>query len=346
MGLVASKDTSSVMLIRRELVSWLRPIEALEQVIITGGVGITTDIFSEIRPISDNPGLASDVLHMLVASSMVGRMLPQGAIGMFNDAISTLQSPDLVSRSLAQDVLADQDQPGAVGEMMGRIGLIQDMQRALECLLYCLELDRGSVSSGELDISDVERDDVCRVFSSDLGTSIVAESLKQQIETRLWLSQQLLVTQHLIIGCGTNAGLTPTTLDMIQSTFLPRTTVMVHCYSVLNWLCTSPVSTPNHSSSQQSLRQMAVLKIGDNSTLPTPKENSSILELFLAGPGTRIRSVVGDDVGDAWLLALPPLTNMTAQLLWPRCAAPTFLHFLLTSCQHGLIQQYSRFEIS
>ena len=26
------------------------------------------------------------------------------------------------------------------------------------------------------------------------------------------------------------------------------------------------------------------------------------------------------------------------QLLWPRCAAPTFLHFLLVSCQHALIQ--------
>ena len=87
---------------------------------------------------------------------------------------------------------------------MGRIGLVQDIQQAMECLFYCLELDRGSVSSGELDISGVEREGVCRVFSSTLGTSVVTESLRQQVETRLWLAQQLLVTQHLVMGCGRN----------------------------------------------------------------------------------------------------------------------------------------------
>jgi len=343
MGLVSSKESSAVMLIRRELITWLRPVEALEQVVVTGGIGMTTDIFSDIPPIANNPSLASDVLHLLVASSMVGRMLPPGTVNSFGDAVSRLQSPDLVSKSIAQEVLADQDQPGAMGEVLGRVGLVQDMHQAMECLLYCLELDRGSVSSGELDITDVERDGICRVFSSALGTSVVAESLRQQVETRLWLSQQLLVTQHLVMGCGPSAGLAPATLDMILSTFLPRTTVMVHCYSVLQWLCTAPAIQPVHTSIQQSLRQMAVLKLNDSSTSSAQaKENMSILELFLAGPGTRVRSVVGDVCGDAWLLALPPLTNMTAQLLWPRCAAPTFLHFLLTSCQHILIQQYCR----
>jgi hypothetical protein len=32
----------------------------------------------------------------------------------------------------------------------------------------------------------------------------------------------------------------PHTLDTVQSTFLPRSTVMVHCYSVLDWLCRHP----------------------------------------------------------------------------------------------------------
>jgi len=343
MGLVDSKDTTAVMLIRRELITWLRPVEALEQVVVTGGIGVTTDIFSDIPPISANPGLASDVLHLLVASSMVGRLLPPGTINTFNEAVARLHSPDLVSKSIAQEVLADQQQPGAISEVMGRVGLVQDMQQAMECLLYCLELDRGSVSSGELDIGDVEREGVCRVFSSTLGTSVVAESLRQQVETRLWLAQQMLVTQHLVMSCGSTAGLTPHTLDMIQSTFLPRTTVMVHCYSTLHWLCSAPARPPTHSSVQQSVRQMAVLRLGETSTqFPPAKDNTSILELFLAGPGTKVRSVVGDVGGDAWLLALPPLTNMTAQLLWPRCAAPTFLHFLLTSSQHSLIQQYCR----
>merc|ERR550519_2406247 len=95
----------------------------------------------------------------------------------------------------------------------------------------------------------------------------------------------------------------------------------------------------------QSSRQLAVLRLGEDSTNSphSVREHASILEMFLVGPGSRVRAVVGDLSGwDAWLTALPPLTNMTAQLLWPRCAAPTFLHFLLVSCQHALIQKYCR----
>ena len=43
---------------------------------------MTTDIFSDIPSISANPGLASDVLHLLVAASM-GRMLPPGTINTY-----------------------------------------------------------------------------------------------------------------------------------------------------------------------------------------------------------------------------------------------------------------------
>ena len=76
MGLVASPTSSSLILIRRELVSWLRPVEALEQVVISGGQGFTPDVFRDISPISDDPGLAQDVLHLLVAAGKVGKLLP------------------------------------------------------------------------------------------------------------------------------------------------------------------------------------------------------------------------------------------------------------------------------
>ena len=345
MALVASLSSSSLLLIRRELVSWLRPVEALEQVVVTGGAGVTPEIFSHIPPISDNPLLAQDVLHLLTAAGLLGHLLPHSALNSFSEAVSRLQSPDLVSRSIAAELLADQEQPAALQEVVGKVQQVHDVGQALECLLYCLELDRGSVSSGELDISSVEREGgATRVFSSDLGVSLVAESLRQQVESRLWLAQQLLITQHLLLSLSSSL-LSPDTLDTIQSTFLPRTTVMVHCYSVLDWLCRAPAVPPSHALLAQSARQLAVLRLGGEDRLggvSAPREHVSVLELFLVGPGSRVRAVVGDMSGDAWLTALPPLVNMTAQLLWPRCAAPTFVHFLLVSCQHGLIQQYCR----
>ena len=342
-ALVASHH-SAVLLIRRELVSWLRPVEALEQVVVTGGQGVSPEIFSDIPPLSDNPALAQDVLRLVEACGLVGRLLPQGASRAFSEGVARLQSPDLVSRSLAAEMLAEQEQPGLVQEVQGVVGQCQDLGQALECLLYCLELDRGSVSSGALDISLVEREGRPRVFSSSLGVSLVAETLRQQVETRLWLAQQLLVTQHLLLSLSCPL-LPPETLDTVQSTFLPRTTVMVHCYSTLHWLCSAPAAPPSPALLLASSRQLAVLRLGEDQSPPaTPEQGGSLLELFLAGPGSKVRCVVGEGGDDAWLTALPPLTNMTAQLLWPRCAAPTFLEFLLTSRQHALIQQYCRWE--
>ena len=52
MGLVDIKNSTAVMVIRREMISWLRPVEALEQVVICGGQGVTTDIFSDIPPLA------------------------------------------------------------------------------------------------------------------------------------------------------------------------------------------------------------------------------------------------------------------------------------------------------
>jgi len=343
MGLVDIKNSTAVMVIRREMISWLRPVEALEQVVLCGGQGVTTDIFSDIPPLAGNNALANDVLHILTAAGMVGQLLPDSNGNMFQESSSRLISPDLVSRSMAQEVLASQEGPGALSQVTGRLSLVQDLQEAMECLLYCLELDRGSVSSGELDISAVHREGECTVYSSKLGVSIVAGSLRQQVETKLELSQHLLVLQQLTLACSGSTGLNPTTLDMIQSTFLPRTTVMVHCYSVMSWLSVAPLSPAPQSAVQQSLRQLAVLKLNEHNSVTSSSVQTNLVEMFISSSaGDSVRSVVGEVSGDPWLLALPPLANMTAQLLWPRCAAPTFLHFLLSSCQPGLVQQYCR----
>ena len=76
MGLVAVTASTAVMMIRREMISWLRPVEALEAVVLCGGQGVTTDIFSD---------LATDVLqlHILSAAGQLGQLLPASIGNMF-----------------------------------------------------------------------------------------------------------------------------------------------------------------------------------------------------------------------------------------------------------------------
>ena len=80
-----------------------------------------------------------------------------------------------------------------------------------------------------------------------------------------------------------------------------------------------------------------------NPAILLQESNQSLLEMFLKGPGRVVRMVVGECRGeDCWVRALPPITNMSAQLLWPRCASSTFLNFLLRSSQHCIVQNYCR----
>jgi len=185
-----------------------------------------------------------------------------------------------------------------------------------------------------------------RVFASELGISLVAESLRQQVESRLHLSQQLLIMQYILRDCGSKSRLSPSVLDAVLSTFLPRTTVMVHCYSVLSWLSQVAVTRPASCLEDMNMRQMAVLRIQDKLgavVYSNNERNISLLELFLKGPGRVVRLAVGEANGDdCWTRSIPPLINMTTQLLWPRCASPTFLKFLFRSCQHLVVQNYCR----
>jgi len=348
MGLVTSNRENTILIVRKNVISWCRPVEALEQVVISRGSGVTTDVFHDVPLLSDEPSLSADVLNLLQAAGMIGRLLPGSATFSFREAVFRQQSPDLVSRNLAADLLADQEQPHELEKLLSRIQQVQDLTRAMEIVMYCLELDSGSVSRGELDLGKIDADEPSpKVFSSDLGTSLVAESLRQQVDSRLGLSQHLLVLQHVLIDCSATARVSPSVLDSLQSTFLPRTTVMVHCYNLLTWLAQVPASRPLGSVEELTLRQLAVLRLQDKSSSIVYKDdkasNSSLLELFLEGPGRVVRVAVGESRGeDCWSRALPPITNMTAQLLWPRCASPTFLNFLLRSSQHQIVQNYCR----
>ena len=159
------------------------------------------------------------------------------------------------------------------------------------------------MSSRELDISNIEREVEVMVFSSNLGVGIVSGVVRQQVETKLGLAQQLLVLQQITLAASNLTGLSAGTLDLIQSTFLPRTTVMVHCYSVLAWLSLAPLTAPSQAVVQQGARQLAVLEV--TSECEDSGDHHNLLELLLASSaGSRVRTVVGPvTTGDIDMLA-------------------------------------------
>ena len=138
----------------------------------------------------DDHLLAQDVVNLMRAVSLVSERFTQDMENEFIDSLCHLESPDRVAEKIVTDILTD-DSDEAMGalsftqEMGSRLQQIGDVTKALEVLLQCLELDRGIVSYSAFDPNaDIEPDERTRLFASTKGRSIVAESLKQFVQSR------------------------------------------------------------------------------------------------------------------------------------------------------------------
>ena len=99
------------------------------------------------------------------------------------------------------------------------------------------------------------------MFASNFGRSVVAESLKQVVQSRFALTRNVIALQLIMLECGFAEEVPSGTVELIHSTFLPRSVVMAHCYFVLSWISETNSTAPPPDSLEQGLRQMAVLKV-------------------------------------------------------------------------------------
>ena len=304
--------------------------------------------------------LAQDVVNLMKAVDLVNGRITTDMIEEFDHALFRLITPDNIAKKIIQDILtseSDSDDLSSLSftqELGSKLQQIGDVTKALEVLLICLELDRGIVSHSEFDSSMPFDDDDQRrhLFSSNFGRSVVAESLKQLVQSRFNLTRNLIALQLIMLECGFTEEVPSGTVEIIHSTFLPRSVVMAHCYYVLSWVSETNSTAPPPDSLEHGLRQMAVLKISGKNTggqhaaqvARNSQRPMTLSELFLIGPGSKSRLLLTSDTDHqaSWQTVLMPLVNICAQLLWPRCAVSTFQEFLLASCQHMQIQEYVR----
>ena len=91
--------------------------------------------------------------------------------------------------------------------------------------------------------------------------------------------------------------------EIIHSTFLPRCVVLNNSYFIISWINETHSTAPPNDSLEQGLRQMAILKISEQSsgsqqaaeiarTYPRPL---TLAELFLLGPGLKSRLLLTSD---------------------------------------------------
>lgn len=84
------------------------------------------------------------------------------------------------------------------------------------------------------------------LFGSDIGISLVAESLRQIAQIRYSLCRSLLILQQLLIH---GFDLPCNVLEMVRSRCMPETVVFVQAYYVMVWISVTPAQQSVSSSS-------------------------------------------------------------------------------------------------
>ena len=363
MGLVVCNATGLMIIIKKDIYSFVRPLETLEHLVLHEGNGLAgARLFQDIPGLCDDPLLAQDVVNLMKAVALISERFTYEMEEEFNSSLRHLESPDKAAEKIVTEILTDENfdcaEMGTLSftqKMGSRLQQIGDVTKALEVLSQCLELDRGIVSYSAFDPSvNVEPDQRSRLFASTKGRSVVAESLKQFVHSRFVLTRHLIVLQQIIQRCGFPDEVPDGTTERIHSTFLPHYVVLNLSYFILTWITETNATAPPSDSLEQGLRQMAVLKISRQNTGTQHAEQIArtyprpltLSELFLLGPASKARHLLISNIGDGgespWQSALIPLVNICAQLLWPKCAVSAFQGFLLSACQHMQIQEYVR----
>ena len=362
MGLIVNDRSGLVAIIKKNNFSFVRPVDTLEHLVLNGGANASgPELFHDTPILCEDAQLAQDVINLMKAVALVDQRITTDMTNEFDQALYRLVTPDQVAKKIIVELLTSEAEgdDGVTSlsftqELGSKLQQIGDVAKALEVLLYCLELDRGIVSNTEFNSAmNFDDDDQRRcLFSSNFGRSVVAESLKQVVLSRFALTRNLIALQLIMLECGLAEEIATGAVEVIHSTSLPRSVVMAHCYFVLCWVSETNSTAPPPDSLEHGLRQMAVLKISSNNSgaqhaahiarnSPRPM---TLSELFLVGPGAKSRLLLTSDTDHqaSWQTVLMPLVNICAQLLWPRCAVSTFQEFLLASCQHMQIQEYVR----
>ena len=194
MGLVLCNTSSLLVIIKKESSSFVRPLDTLEHLVLHDrSVSMGPELFQDTPILCEDPLLAQDVVNIMKVTSIVRERITPEMEEEFNHALYQLSSPDQVAKKIVTEILTDDsDGSGEVSslsfsqELGSRLQQIGDVTKALEVLLYCLELDRGIVSHSEFDPNaEFEANDLRgRLFASSKGRGIIAESLKQVVQSK------------------------------------------------------------------------------------------------------------------------------------------------------------------
>ncbi|XP_022094945.1 nuclear pore complex protein Nup160-like isoform X2 [Acanthaster planci] len=367
-GIMLDPNTGMVCLLKKNLLSLLRPCDAVEHLYLAPPRGVSTQDFEAVPFVITEKTLCRDLITLRNCVKMISQTLSPEIKMSFEHDVYQLEKPDLIAQQIAGDLLGesmDSTQVPSISfvqQLTSQLQSLQDPVRAVLTLLNAMDLAEGNPMSLMMEegVGDsVEHLSSRQLFASSQGVAVLAASFVQMSFTRYQLLRDLLILECAMVKLGDQASLSSEALDDLESDIICETASCLLAYYSLFWVGNCVASTVPANSLEANLRQFAALEISDSTAglaLSLSQAQSldkaltpTLAELFLEGiGGSQMRSKVNQDgymkknECEVWMEVLRPCLTALAQMVWPISGSFLFPEFLMGKCQYTQLQEYIR----
>ncbi|XP_046422018.1 nuclear pore complex protein Nup160 homolog [Neodiprion fabricii] len=354
-GLLLLPNVYGAVLLKKSAFSLLRPMEALEHLMLCNDKSYVQR-FSTTPVLSQDEDTCQNLITLMSALVLLDNQLTEDLKSGIERELYHLRSPDIIIEDLlckqvleTEDPLSDYD---FQSELNRKIENINDISQAMAMLVEALTYDLGQPSKLQLDeVQEASRIllNVSHLFSSQLGMSAITESVSQITQLRFSICRNLLILQQLVLK--RPEAFDPRSLHSINSSLAPRTVVLTQAYYAVMWICESTASSsPTQTLLDTSIQHLSLLKLSDSGVniVQRQQRSLSLLELFMHSGGakhahTLMAHTITDTCGLVpWHESMLTHVTLMAQFVWPISGNFIFPEWLLSSCQHLLVQEYVR----
>ncbi|KAG7213986.1 hypothetical protein KM043_001360 [Ampulex compressa] len=354
-GVLLLPNVYGVVLLKKSSFSLLRPMEALEHLMLSNEKSYTSR-FKTTPVLSQDEDICQDLIILMSTLVMLEEQLSEETKTGIEKEIYHLKSPDIVIDDLLAKLMLEPEDPLSdfdfQSELYHKLSNIRDISSAMAMLLEALTYDLGQPNKMHLDEDHDPSKillNISHLFGSQLGISAVSESITQITLLRFSICRDLLILQQMVL-------LRPEMFDSrslhsIKSSLAPRTVVLTQAYYVVIWICESTATyTPSQSLLESSSQRLTMLKLAEPRTTIGQRQHRSLslLELFIHSGGAKHAhtSMVHTNINSSsltpWHYGMLTYVTFISQLIWPISGNFTFPEWLLSSCQFLLVQEYVR----
>lgn len=332
-GLFVLDSLDAICVIKNSLMSFLRPCEVVENMLLSGQYPETFTIEPRLK--EDLASLVKIVYYLENNLSIDVKIEISNnlfKLKMPNDIITELISE--MSSDLDSDVTIPRE---LIKEVSERLKRIRDVQNVMSILLNLLRLDRNNFSEEEFseELTAFQR----QLFGGNYGTSVVTETVRQISSSRYAMCRNLLIIQHILIdGFSLNCN----EAEIIRSKHIPETVIFLQSYYVMVWISEDAFALPQTKTN--------VIGFNNQGGYNQP---SSLLQLFVKNKGlqTALKLYFKDDEMDDeeeyetenfWSKNLLSIANYIERFIWAVSGRFIFGEWLAETQQNLLIEEYVR----